>query len=45
MGEWERAAETGSGDRVLLLTVGSRLVAGGLSLNTKAEYLGQLPIS
>jgi len=26
-------------------TVGSRLVAGGMSLNTKAEYLGQLNIA
>jgi len=44
MGEMERAAETDPAIEYYYSTVGSRLVAGGLSLNTKAEYLGQLNI-
>jgi HAE1 family hydrophobic/amphiphilic exporter-1 len=44
MGEMERAAAADPGVEYYYSTVGSRLVAGGLSLNTKAEYLGQLNI-
>jgi HAE1 family hydrophobic/amphiphilic exporter-1 len=44
MGEMERAAEADPVIEYYYSTVGSRLVAGGLSLNTKAEYLGQLNI-
>jgi HAE1 family hydrophobic/amphiphilic exporter-1 len=44
MGEMEKAAEGDPAIEYYYSTVGSRLVAGGLSLNTKAEYLGQLNI-
>jgi HAE1 family hydrophobic/amphiphilic exporter-1 len=44
MGEMEEAAAADPAIDYYYSTVGSRLVAGGLSLNTKAEYLGQLNI-
>jgi len=44
MGEMEKAAAADPAIEYYYSTVGSRLVAGGLSLNTKAEYLGQLNI-
>ncbi len=44
VGEMEKAAEADPAIEYYYSTVGSRLVAGGLSLNTKAEYLGQLNI-
>jgi len=45
MQDLEAAAGAEDGIDVYYATVGSRLVAGGISLNTKAENLGQLNVS
>ena len=44
MGEMEKAAAADPAIEHYYSTVGSRLVAGGMSLNTKAENLGQLNV-
>jgi HAE1 family hydrophobic/amphiphilic exporter-1 len=44
IGEMEKATASESAIEYYYSTVGSRLVAGGMSLNTKAEYLGQIHI-
>ncbi len=44
MTEMEQAASADPAIAVNYATVGSRLIAGGMSLNTKAENLGQLNI-
>jgi HAE1 family hydrophobic/amphiphilic exporter-1 len=45
MAEMEKAAAADPAIEYYYSTVGSRLIAGGMSLNTKAEYLGQLNIA
>ena len=45
MEQLEAAVVREEGVKVYYSSVGSRLVAGGISLNTKAEHLGQLNVS